>query len=111
LWLPISDHRIERGSRRSGSIAMTATFRGEFSVSFGDSEAFARLSGDYNPLHVAPVIARRTRFGGTVTHGIHLFLRALDELAAQGMFDAQEPAVLSATFDNAVLTDNTVSLR
>jgi NAD(P)-dependent dehydrogenase (short-subunit alcohol dehydrogenase family) len=89
---------------------MTPILNTEFSLSLGDSLSFAQLSGDYNPLHVDPIAARRLRFGSTVTHGIHLFLRALDELAGRGLFDRQEPTALTATFDNAVLTGSTVSL-
>lgn len=87
-----------------------ATVRSKFSISLHDSTAFARLSGDFNPLHVDPITARRTPFGGTVTHGIHLFLRALDDLEARTPFERREPAALSATFDNAVLTGATVSV-
>lgn len=46
--------------------------------------AFARLSGDDNPIHVDPEFAERTRFGRPVAHGAFLFaiLRGmLDELA------------------------------
>jgi MaoC dehydratase-like protein/short subunit dehydrogenase len=48
--------------------------------SFGmaDQTAFARLSGDHNPLHLDPIAARRTMFGRVVVHGIHAVLRALD---------------------------------
>jgi hypothetical protein len=43
-----------------------------------DQRAFARLSGDRNPLHVDPVAARRFLFGEPVVHGVHAVLWALD---------------------------------
>lgn len=43
-----------------------------------DQQAFAELSGDYNPLHVDPAAARRLLFGQPVVHGIHLVLWALE---------------------------------
>lgn len=46
--------------------------------------AFARLSGDANPLHVDPAAARRLLFGRAVVHGVHGVLRALDRWAAGG---------------------------
>ncbi|WP_421979642.1 MaoC family dehydratase [Roseibium sp.] len=42
----------------------------------GDFDAFARLSGDDNPIHVDPVFSARTRFGRTVSHGMLLYTRA-----------------------------------
>jgi hypothetical protein len=44
-----------------------------------DQAAFARLSGDYNPLHVNPVLARRLLFGRQVVHGMHALLWSLDD--------------------------------
>lgn len=47
----------------------------------GDQDAFARLSGDHNPLHMDPLAARRLIFGGPVVHGVHTLLWALDAVA------------------------------
>jgi NAD(P)-dependent dehydrogenase (short-subunit alcohol dehydrogenase family) len=47
-----------------------------------DQHAFAKLSGDYNPLHVDPVVARRFMYGGVVVHGVHLLLHAIESLLA-----------------------------
>jgi NAD(P)-dependent dehydrogenase (short-subunit alcohol dehydrogenase family) len=43
-----------------------------------DQLAFARLSGDYNPIHLDPVAARRLLFGQPVVHGVHALLWAFD---------------------------------
>ncbi|MEJ2164984.1 MAG: SDR family NAD(P)-dependent oxidoreductase [Desulfobacterales bacterium] len=44
-----------------------------------DQAAFARLSGDYNPLHMNPVLARRLLFGRQIVHGMHALLWSLDD--------------------------------
>ena len=50
-----------------------------------DQLAFAKLSGDYNPLHLDPVLARRLLFGCPVVHGLHALLWSLDcHLKSQG---------------------------
>lgn len=38
-----------------------------------DFDAFARASGDDNPIHVDPAFSARTRFGRTVAHGMFLY--------------------------------------
>lgn len=43
-----------------------------------DQVAFAKLSGDHNPMHMDPVAARRTQAGHPVVHGVHAVLWALD---------------------------------
>lgn len=48
-----------------------------------DQKAFAKLSGDYNPLHVDGLAARRYMFGQPVVHGIHAVLWALDNWLAE----------------------------
>jgi hypothetical protein len=43
-----------------------------------DQLAFAKLSGDYNPLHLDPLLARRLLFGRQVVHGLHALFWSLD---------------------------------
>ena len=52
------------------------------SFSLDDQAAFAKLSGDYNPVHLDPLKARRTRFGYPVVHGVHALLWALETLVS-----------------------------
>lgn len=56
---------------------------GSFSISQEFGNKFAEASGDFNPLHVDPVMARRYQFGSTVIHGIAGLLKALDLFVAQ----------------------------
>ncbi len=81
---------------------------------FDDSgtRAFAELSGDYNPLHVDPVAARRLLFGSTVAHGVHVLLKVLEQWA-----DAVIPgerwslSSLDVSFDRPVRTGCEVSFQ
>ncbi len=45
---------------------------------FEDQNAFAKLSGDYNPIHIDKIAARRMIFGMPIVHGIHALLWCLD---------------------------------
>jgi MaoC like domain/short chain dehydrogenase len=47
-----------------------------------DQIQFARLTGDFNPMHIDPLVARRTLAGSPVVHGIHIFLWLLDIVAS-----------------------------
>jgi acyl dehydratase len=63
-----------------------------------DQRAFARLSGDFNPVHQDPVAARRTIAGEPIVHGVHLLLRALE-----GHFESGRPVstlAISARFEH-----------
>ncbi len=50
------------------------------SFDIDEQRRFARLSGDYNPLHLDPVYSRRLLFGEPVVHGIHLVFCGLEHV-------------------------------
>jgi acyl dehydratase/NAD(P)-dependent dehydrogenase (short-subunit alcohol dehydrogenase family) len=69
--------------------------------SLEDQAAFAALSGDYNPIHVDALLARRLLFGMPVVHGVHLLLWALESCPRLGRGTARLASV-SAVFRQPV---------
>ena len=51
----------------------------DYSFSQQDQIEFAKLSGDWNPIHVDPIFARRTIYG-QVVHGINIILFSSTEI-------------------------------
>jgi acyl dehydratase len=86
-----------------------------------DFDAFARLSGDNNPIHVDPDFASQTRFGKTVAHGALLcsVLRAMvDELvpgssqiSQSTMYPAPSPVDETLRFDVRIISDDGDTVR
>jgi hypothetical protein len=74
-----------------------------------DQIRFATISGDHNPIHLDPVVARRTQAGVPVVHGIHLLLWALDVLARVnvGPLPARR---LTARFNRFLAIDEVVAV-
>lgn len=72
--------------------------------------AFARLSGDFNPMHVDAVAARRLVFGRPVVHGVHTLLWALDEAAGEGRLSGGLKS-LRAAFRQPLLVGQTATVR
>ena len=61
-------------------------------------DAFAKLSGDDNPIHVDPDFSARTRFGRTVSHGMLLVtvLRGLVEELVPGACQVSQQLMFPA---------------
>jgi len=52
---------------------MTLLIHEEWVPSQDEFDAFARVSGDDNPIHVDAEFSARTRFGRTVSHGMLIY--------------------------------------
>ncbi len=70
-----------------------------------DQLAFARLSGDTNPIHLDPIAARRTVAGQCIVHGMHSLLWALNALARASVTASR----LNVRFLKPVFLDEEVS--
>jgi acyl dehydratase len=68
-----------------------------------DFDAFARLSGDDNPIHVDPEFSARTRFGRTVSHGMLLYTRVFAHLEA--LYPGRRHEVQTLMFPNPAYAD------
>lgn len=70
-----------------------------------DQELFAQFSGDYNPVHVNPLEARRTIAGQCIVHGINSLLWAMDTLVHNKKITA---VAFEAKFLNSVFLEENV---
>lgn len=70
--------------------------------------AFVQASGDANPLHTDPIVARRLPFGRVAVHGMHLALDALDRLASH---ISHRPQRVRCTFRRSVGVDDRLVTR
>lgn len=82
------------------------------SRAFGESDqlAFARLTGDINPIHMDAVAARRTQAGGAIVHGVHGALWAVDKLVEAGVL-GDDITSLAVKFPKFILLGRNVELR
>jgi NAD(P)-dependent dehydrogenase (short-subunit alcohol dehydrogenase family) len=71
---------------------------------------FAKLSGDWNPMHMSPMLARRTQSGRPVVHGIHTVLRTLDGFAASAT-DLAFPSKLTVRFPAPVYVNDVIEIH
>ena len=75
-----------------------------------DQALFAGLAGDFNPIHLDPIAARRTQAGTAVVHGIHATLWALDKLVELSVV-TEEIVSLKVQFRNFIPIGKQVELK
>jgi hypothetical protein len=71
---------------------------------------FANLSGDWNPMHMSSVAARRTLAGRPVVHGIHTILSALEGVATSSP-GLPVPSSLAVNFWKPMYLDEPVEFH
>lgn len=71
-----------------------------------DQDGFAILSGDRNPMHMDPVLARRTQAGAPVVHGVHAVLWALDRFLE--ISPARRMNAVSVRFERFLYVEETI---
>lgn len=77
-----------------------------FKIDLKQSLLFAQLSGDYNPVHISELTARRTMFGTPIVHGVSLVLRIL-ELATNQRDSPTRFAKLKCIFNRSLAVGET----
>ena len=93
------------------------TGHGTIRFTAADQRSFAKLSGDYNPIHLDPAVSRRVGDGRPIVHGVHLLLRALEIHFAHSKVPRRvrlsvtflRPAFLKETIRVESTADGTVS--
>jgi acyl dehydratase len=74
-----------------------------------ESLSFANVAGDWNPIHVDEVAARRTMAGETVVHGIHAVLGVLS-LTVDPKQANHAINYLHAVFEKPIFHENDLSI-
>lgn len=78
------------------------------SFSLDDQTDFARLSSDFNPIHLDQHFARRTQAGAPIVHGIHTLLWATDAVLQASPIRV---ANIFARFPQPLYLDEVASIR
>ncbi len=84
----------ERRQNREWQILNSMTFDSQ------QARGYARLSGDYNPIHLHSILARQFGFKAPIAHGMYMVAKMLANTPAalnQASFEFKRPALLPIT--------------
>jgi acyl dehydratase len=121
-YLPLSKTKGPRGEKARDPLVVPADGRSidRWVLRRDAGRAFAALTGDVNPIHLSPLVARLSGFRGCILHGFATFARTFEALsralAAEGaelvFLDLRfvKPLVLPATVEVFVGPDNQVAV-
>lgn len=90
-------------------MTMTLLMSEEWVPTQDEFDAFARVSGDDNPIHVDPAFSARTRFGRTVSHGMLIYARLWGML--RRLYPDTPQRMHSMMFPNPAYAGETVVLE
>jgi acyl dehydratase len=76
-----------------------------------DQTAFARLSGDHNPIHMDEIAARRLLFGAPVVHGVHALLWCMDALCPVSDEKGLDLLAVKAVFGRPIVVNEDVAIE
>ena len=74
---------------------------------------FAEMSGDFNPIHVDRVVARRLLYGDRIVHGVHTVLATIEALLAESTIPTSPFARIESiecSFEGPMFCDDRVTV-
>lgn len=81
-----------------------------FSFPENSGRQYARVSGDYNPIHLWPMTSRLFGFSQAIAHGMHSHALCLSSLQLNECSDLRQNCSIRAVFKHAILLPNSAAL-
>jgi hypothetical protein len=72
---------------------------------------YAKVSGDYNPIHLWPTTSRLFGFDKAIAHGMYSHAKALSVIARMSDYNIENSHCISAVFKHAIELPNTSVLQ